>query len=155
MDENTKRKYELLKKKQQEDLNSKQWRNNEFFCDYIDKLFEKEILSETRAKEIIRNFSKLYPISIGGHIDAKNMNVKRINLSYEQLANYLCLDDYYYIIGDDISIPIVKSKLIYLIQNIDDLEAISFSFIMISEDMNIVLESNKFGYIFYYPPYMN
>ena len=70
--------------------------------------------------------------------------------TYEELENYVCLENYYYIIWDDSNIPIVKCKLRFIKENVDALEAVSFSFLLVSEIENSVFESKKFGELYFY-----
>ncbi len=150
MDENLKRKYELLKKKKQEELQKNSWKRNTMFCEFIEKLPELEFVPEEKAKEIVEQIDSDFPLSIAGHIDSEKVDCCREIVTYEELENYVCLENYYYIIWDDSNIPIVKCKLRFIKENVDDLEAVSFSFLLVSEIENSVFESKKFGELFFY-----
>ena len=150
MDENVKRKYELLKKKKQEELQKNSWKRNTMFCEFIEKLPELEFVPEEKAKEIVEQIDSDFPLSIAGHIDSEKVDCCREIVTYEELENYVCLENYYYIIWDDSNIPIVKCKLRFIKENVDDLEAVSFSFLLVSEIDNSVFESKKFGELYFY-----
>ena len=57
------------------------------------------------------------------------------------------VSQYYYIIWHDYELPAIKCRLQSIINNADDVEAVSFSYLMISDDYKVVLESKKFGFV--------
>ena len=62
------------------------------------------------------------PISDAGHIVHEKAN-GIIELSYEQLGDYLDLYEDYYVIWDNSELPAVKCKLFRVVENIDSIEA--------------------------------
>lgn len=73
-----------------------------------------------------------------------------IELSYEQLGDYLDLYEDYYVIWDNSELPAVKCKLFRVVENIDSIEAVAMNFFIISETASTVMESVKFGKVHLY-----
>ena len=147
MNEDTKKRYELLKKKQQEQMKSSKWQHNNLFMECVQKLNEVEMISDEQCKLIIGKISAMISLYSSGHINWSDTKYKKNRIAYSQLGNYVDTLKDYYIIWDNYDLPAIKCKLQYIINNSDDVEAVSFSYLIISENFNVIMESEKFGYL--------
>ena len=145
MDENAKRRYEYLKKKNQEKNKQERWENNTLFMECIQKIGDFKMISENECEQLLEKISLAIPFFYSGHIKWDETKCEKKIVEYDQLKNYIDVSKYYYVIWDDYEIPPIKCRLQSIIDNVDDVEAVSFGYLIISDDYKIVLESKKFG----------
>ena len=149
MDEVSKERYENLKRKNQLRIEQNRWKSNVFFHEFLDSIKEYEVLSLDSTRIIYDKLLKAIPISVAGHIEQEKAN-GMIELSYEQLGDYVDLHEDYYVIWDNSELPAVKCKFFHVVENIDSIEAVAMNFFIISETINAVMESVKFGKVHLY-----
>ena len=147
MNEDAKKRYEYLKKKQHEQIKLNKWRHNKLFMEFVKKIKEIEIISDDECKPLIDKFSDSISFYSSGHIDWNDSKWKKNKVSYLELGNYVDSSKDYYVIWDNYDLPIVKCKLQSIINNADDIEAVAFSYFIISEDFKVLMESEKFGFL--------
>ncbi len=121
------------------------WKENVLFREFIRNISYIDFLSDEDSEHIFKEISEHVPVSVSGHIEWKKVKNAKLNVRYDELKNYLDLSDTYFIIWDNSDIPTVKCTLESIVKNVDDIEAVAFSFIIVSEKMDIFLESVKFG----------
>lgn len=138
-----KARYEYLKKINQEKIKEKKWKNNVLFMEFLQSIQEIKIISENQSKKIIDNIYTRFNLYDSGHVIWNTFKGKQEIISYSDLTKYINVDNSYYIIWDNNDIPMIKCKLKSLIDNVDDTEAVSINFWIVSEDYNIILESKK------------
>ncbi len=144
MDGVSKEKYENLKRKNQLRIEQNRWKTNVLFLEFLESLKEYELLSFDSTRIIYDKLLNAVPISVAGHIEQEKVN-GMIELSYEQLGDYIDLNEDYYVIWDNSELPAVKCKLFHVVENIDSIEAVAMNFFIISETTNVIMESVKFG----------
>lgn len=149
MDEISKDRYENLKKKNLLRLEQNRWKTNKFLLEFLESIKEYELLSFDSTRIIYDKLLNAIPISDAGHIVQEKAN-GIIELSYEQLGDYLDLYEDYYVIWDNSELPAVKCKLFRVVENIDSIEAVAMNFFIISETASTVMESVKFGKVHLY-----
>lgn len=142
-----KARYEYLKKINQKKLKEKKWKNNVLFMEFLQSIKEIKIISEKQSKEILDNVYNRFNLYDSGHVIWNTFKGKQEIVSYSDLTKYINIDNNYYIIWDNNDIPMIKCTLKSVIANVDDTEAVSINFLIVSEDYNIILESKKTGYV--------
>ena len=147
MNEAQKKKYELLKETNLNKLKNNAWRENVLFCEFIEKLSYVEFISEEESNLLIKQLSEEIPISDAGHIEWSKSQYGSRHIDYSELHKYVNPSWDFYVIWDNAKLPVIKCKLEFIIENVDDIEAVSFSFFMVSEDRTVIIESEKFGHI--------
>ncbi|MBP3801656.1 MAG: hypothetical protein J6I85_06530 [Clostridia bacterium] len=147
MDGQKKERYEYLKRINQEKIKENKWKNNVLFMEFIQSIKEFNIIFENQSKEILDNVYNRFNLYDSGHVIWNNFKGKQEIVSYSDLTKYINVDNNYYIIWDNNDIPMIKCTLKSVIDNVDDTEAVSINFLIVSEDYNIILESKKTGYV--------
>lgn len=147
MNEKNQRKYEELKKKQQEHMKIKKWQSNSLFMECIQKIDKIDIIPETQCELLLNRVEDIIPITLAGHVDWNKMKHERETISYRQIENYLETHENYYVIWNNCDLPIIKCDLQSIIEHFVDFETVDFSYLAISEDLNVILEAVKFGYV--------
>ena len=147
LDKKTKKRNEYLKKKKQEEIKKNKWRNNVLFMECIRKIGEANIISDGYCKSLLERLTNIISINSAGHVDWHEAKCDKSVVEYNQLSDYVDVSKQYYIIWDDYDLPVIKCRLQYIIDNFEDIEAVTFSCLVISEDFKVILESKKFGYI--------
>lgn len=144
MDSKMRERYELLKKKNKEHARQCKWKNNSFYTEFLKLVSDVEMIPENQWKELMdKLLSKQFYLK-AGHI--KNMDMKNeIIISYHELEKMVDITEKYIIVWINNELPPVKCSLCSVVENIDDVEAVDFSFILISEDSEKVFESYKSG----------
>ena len=147
MNEDAKKRYEYLKKKQQEQTKLNKWQHNTLFMEFVKKLSEISIISDDECKLLIERLSGSVSFYSSGHINWDDSKCKKNKVSYIELSDYVDTSKDYYVVWDNYDLPAVKCKLQSIINNADDVEAVAFSYVIISEDLKVIMESEKFGFL--------
>lgn len=147
MNKETKRRYEYLKKKHQEQLKLNKWQHNALFMEIVNKISEISIISDNESKLLIERLSSFFSFYSSGHINWNESKCKKKKVSYVELSDYVDISKDYYVIWDNYDLPAVKCKLQSIINNVDDVEAVAFGYLIISEDFKVIMESEKFGFV--------
>ena len=147
MNDDVKKRYEYLKKKQQKQIQLNKWQQNNLFMEFVQNINEIVIIPEEKYKLLIEKLPSSISFYASGHINWKDSKCKKNKVSYLELSNYVDVSKEYYVIWDDYDLPVVKCKLQSIINNVDDVEAVAFSYLIISEDFKNIMESEKFGFL--------
>lgn len=147
LDDKNQKRYEYLKKKKNEEIEQNKWRNNELFMDFIQKIDDVNVISDGYCKLLLERLTNIVSINSAGHIDWYEAKCDKGVVEYDQLGDYVDVSKQYFIIWDDYDLPVIKCRLQSIIDNVDDIEAVTFSYLVISEDFKVILESKKFGFI--------
>ncbi len=145
MNDDKKKRYDYLKKKQLEKIKKSKWQNNEFFIECISRIGEYKIISSDQADLMIERISKVVSFNLAGHINWEGKKYKKITVEYEKLGDLVDVSKNYYIIWDNYELPAIKCQLVSIIDIADYVESVSFSYLIISEDYSIIMESKKFN----------
>ena len=86
---------------------------------------------ENKSQKIIKELEKKFPISVSGRIAWDKINKKEEIISIKSFVSKLkqigkFSSNLVYIIWDNAEIPVVKSSLMPILENIDDITAVSF-----------------------------
>ncbi|MDG9730371.1 hypothetical protein OXI21_08095 [Ignatzschineria sp. RMDPL8A] len=113
-----------------------------------------KIFDEQTSRNIVNMFEDLYPISKWNYVEWSKVKVKKkielynysFNDVYEFLKdNALSRDSEIYIIWDDVQIPVVKSTLISILNNFDDVECVAPNIWLLSADKMYLIEFHHDG----------
>ena len=140
MNEVKKTRYEELKEKNKEKAKKLAWKNNVLLQECLEALGDYGyILNTKESKEILDLFYKSVPISQYSRVDFEKIDSsKNIDNASELLIQ--SKNKEFYIIWDELNLPIVKSKLNKIINSIDDVVAVSFDTWLLSTNMNEIIE---------------
>ena len=147
MNEDAKKRYEYLKRKQKEQIKLYKWQHNNLFMEFVKKIDEIQIISDDECKLLIDRFSGSILFYSSGRINWNDSKWKKNKVSYLELGNYVDSSKDYYVIWDNYDLPVIKCKLQSIINNADDIESVAFSYLIISEDYKVIMESEKFGFL--------
>ena len=149
MKEEKRKKYQLLKEKNQLRVKGLNWKNNILFKECINLLNGCSILSLEESEVLFGKIKDNFPFTDYGCIDWNNINFcVTINDIYD-IYNILKDCYQYYIIWDQKDIPCISCKLAAVIENIDDILAVSFDTWILSKDIKEVIEFYHEGTIVY------
>lgn len=140
MDEEVRKRYQLLKEKNQLKVKELNWKNNILFKECIDSLDECKVLSLEESEALFNQINDNFPMTSYGCIDWKSVKdcieIEHISDIYNIFKN--CYE--YYILWDQKDIPCVSCKLATIIENIDDVLAVSFDTWLLSKDRKEIIE---------------
>lgn len=138
MDLETKKKYELLKAKNKNMMYEKNWERNGLFMECIDLLEKHSILSKEKSEELFRELQMLIPFK-NGRVDwEKITNSSRISI--KEFEKYNKIDKQYFVMWDSHDVPCVYCGLQSIIDNLDDILAVSSNTWLLSEDKDEIFE---------------
>ena len=147
MNDDAKKRYEYLKKKQQEQIKLNKWQHNNLFMEFVQNVHEIDIISDDEYKLLIERLSDSISFYSSGHINWNDSKCKKLKVTYLELSDYIDISKDYFVIWDNYDLPVVKCKLQSIINNVDDMEAVAFSYLIISDDFKVIMESEKFGFL--------
>lgn len=148
MNDELKKKYELLKQRNKKKLISLEFECDVLFQECKNVLNKCTILSLNESKEIFSRFENIYPILSSGSIDWKNFKGKLVKISnVSELSTYINKSSKYYILWDKNNIPCILCDLYKILENIDDVLAVSFNTWLLSMDYKEVIEFYHLGNI--------
>ena len=97
------------------------------------------ILNGDEELTIEDKFYDIIPLTTWGRIDwDKFKNIASIKNSAD--LNQVDENKVFYIIWGDVDMPIIKSELVNILNNLDDVLAVSFDTWLLAEDESIVIE---------------
>lgn len=148
MNDDMKKRYELLKQNNKEKILKSQIQNNTLYKECIDVLCGCKILSMKDSCDIFKTFETKYPITKSGHVNWNDFdgNVKN-NLTVDFIKNNMDLHTKYYILWDMPNIPCVLCDLFAILNDIDEVLAVSFNTWLLSENMKNLVEFDSLGRI--------
>lgn len=140
MNEETRKKYQLLKEKNKIKVRELEWKNNILFTECIASLHMCEIVSLEQSDVLFEQMKDTFPMTNYGRIDWKGVQ-DFITLDDVSDIYKICKpSDEYYIIWDQKDIPCVSCRLATIIEYIDDVLAVSFDTWLLSKDKKEVIE---------------
>ena len=119
---------------------------NPYFDECIERLKPRvEIVLETDSNKLKEKIRKDFDIGIRG-FNPKSESVSPISLSdfKEKIIDLTQC----YIMWDEFSLPIIKTSPIKIVENFDDITAVSFDTWIIDENYNWVIEINHEGVLY-------
>ena len=147
MDIEAKKKYEILKAKNEGMKFEKKWKSNKLFMECIDLLKKCMIMSKEESEALFQQFQGLVPIRYG-RVDWKKMT-NYAKTSIEEIKQSCNRDKEYYILWDDYDVPCVHCCLQTIIDNIDDVLAVTSNTWLLSEAKDEIIEFYHEGEIVY------
>ena len=148
MNDELKKKYELLKQRNKKKLMSLEFESDVLFQECKNVLNKCTILSLNESKEIFSRFENLYPILSSGSIDWKNFKGNLIKISNVlELSTNINKSSKYYILWDKNNVPCILCDFNKILKNIDDVLAVSFNTWLLSMDYKEVIEFYHLGNI--------
>lgn len=148
MNDELKRKYELLKQRNKKKLMSLEFESDVLFQECKNVLNKCTILSLNESEEIFSKFENFYPILSSGSIDWKNFKGRSIKISnVSELNAYINKFSKYYILWDKNNIPCISCNFCEILKNVDDVLAVSFNTWLLSMDYKEVIEFYHLGNI--------
>lgn len=149
MNEETRKKYQLLKEKSKLKVRELKWKNNVLFTECIASLHICEIISLEESDVLFEQMKNIFPITNYGRINWKDVK-EPISLDNISDIYKICNPSKeYYILWDQRDIPCVTCKLETIIECIDDVLAVSFDTWLLSKDKKEVIEFYHEGNVVY------
>ncbi len=147
VNDDLKKKYEILKELSRTKNKHNKWKENLLFVEFIEKLDSYEMLSEMDSELISEKLSYSVCISEGGHVIWDKLKCNNLVIKYEKISGCIDVSKQYYVLWNNLDLPIIKSRLKSIINYVEDLEAVDFDYLLISEDFDIIMEAKKNGYV--------
>lgn len=148
MNDELKKKYELLKQRNKKRLMSLEFESDVLFQECKIVLNKCTILSLKESKEIFSRFENLYPILSSGSINWKNFKGTLVKISsVSELSAYINKSSKYYILWDKNNVPCILCDFYEILKNINDVLAVSFNTWLLSMDYKEVIEFYHLGNI--------
>lgn len=149
MNEEIKKRYQLLKEKNSVKIKGVIWKNNVLFTECIDVLQSCNIISLEETENLFEQMQKNFPMTAYGCI---NWNGVKESLTLDDISEvyHICdVDDVYYILWEQEGIPCVSCQLSTILENIDDVLAVSFDTWLLSKNTREIIEFYHEGRITY------
>lgn len=146
MDENIKKRYQMLKQRNEQIVKEQKWKKNDLFVECITALCEVDVLSLNKTEETFKRMEKNFSMTCYGHID------------WEKFKNIKTIDDVWpimdkssecYILWDNEDIPCVSCKWSAIVKNIEEVLAVSFNTWILSGNETEIIEFYHEGTISY------
>lgn len=139
MDNDTKIRYQILKNKNKEMRLRLSWESNLLLQESLQALKEYNILPVSEMQGIIKNTEKNFSFNQYGRIDWAKVK-KSAEIDRDRFLEIIDREKMYYIIWDEIQLPIVESAGENIIFAIEDLLAVSFDTWLVSFDFKEIIE---------------
>ena len=138
MDLETKKKYELLKIQNDKIMYEKHWKSNGLFMECIELLENCLVLSKEESEELFQQLQMLVPFQ-NGRIDWKIItNSSKMSVKDFEKSN---IDKkQYYVIWDSYDVPCVYCGFRTIVNNLDDILAVSSNTWLLSEGKDEIIE---------------
>ena len=118
------------------------------FDECVEALFPNvEILSEDMSTKVARNMINIFPFSKYGRVEWSDVNDKKEIVNQEVIKSLVDISEDIYIIWDDASCRVIKSNLKVVLENIDDVVAVSFDTWLMQVEGKYVIEYHHNGNI--------
>lgn len=148
MDKETRRKYYFLKEKNKEKNKIIKLKNNVLFNECIDLLNEHHVLTFEKTDILFGYLNDNFPMTNYGCINWKEVHDKKI-INISDIYDMFNEDYEFYILWDQLDIPCVRCKLSTVLDNIDDVLAVSFNTWLLSINYKEVIEFHHEGGVIY------
>lgn len=149
MNEELQKKYLLLKEKNNVKVREKSWKSNLLFTECLEALHDYKIESLEESEKILTQFQKKFIMTNCGYIDWNHIDNSKIIKDVLEIKNVCDISKEYYILWDQKDIPVVSCQLSTIIDNIDDVLAVSFDTWVLSNDIIEIIEFYHEGTITY------
>lgn len=149
MDEERRKKYQLLKEKNKLRIKELKWKNNILFKECIASLNECNVLSLKESDVLFDKLQNNFPMTSYGCIDWNCVDRSVVIENIFDIYHIFNGDCECYILWDEEDVPCVSSTLAAIIENIDDVLAVSFNTWLLSKDKKEVIEFYHEGRIVY------
>lgn len=149
MDEKKRKRYQILKEKNQLKVKALNWKNNNLFIECIDSLKGCKVLSLEESEDLFNQIRKNFPMTDCNCIDWKKVKNCIVIENISDINNFFNNCYEYYILWDQKDVPCVSCKLSAFIESIDDVLAVSFDTWLLSKDKKEVIEFYHEGKVVY------
>lgn len=140
MNEEMKKRYQLLKEKNNAKVKELIWKNNILFTECIDMLHGCNIISLEETENLFEQMQKNFPMTTYGCINWNGVKESLILNDISDIRNICDINDAYYILWDQGGVPCVNCQLSIILENIDDVLAVSFDTWLLSKNTREVIE---------------
>lgn len=145
MNDRSSRKWKMLQKLRE--LKTKNRNDtNPLFNECLESLGDETLIfSQEKSQQIATTLMNLFPITISGRIDWKQIDNKLIASNKEQLislirAKQLDFNEQIFILWDNYEIPVVSTNLNTVFQSLVDVDAVSFYYWLLDKEYRFVIE---------------
>ncbi|MGL5152763.1 MAG: hypothetical protein ACRC7N_19580 [Clostridium sp.] len=139
MNEETKKKYDELKKKNRITSIQKSWENNVLLQECVESTVG-ELLNYDEGNKILEEIQEKIPFGLDGRVDFSKFKSKYNIIAISSLSELIKNSIEFYVMWDEVNLPCLKSELKDIIRCIDDVTVVSFDTWVISSDYNIIIE---------------
>ena len=149
MDEEKRKRYQLLKEKNKTKVKERNWQKNVLFKECIDSLNEYSILSLEETEALFKQLRYNFPMTNYGCIDWKKVDDVIVIKNISDISDIFNKSYKYYIFWEQQGLPCVSCKLAKIIDNIEDVLAVSFNTWLLSKDKKEIIEFHHEGKMVY------
>ena len=139
MNEEMKKKYDELKKKNKITSIQKVWENNVLLQECVEST-GGELLNYDEGNKILEEIQEKIPFRLDGRVDFSKFKSKNNIIAISSLSELIKNSIEFYVMWDEVTLPCLKSELKYIIKCIDDVTAVSFDTWIVSTDYNTIIE---------------
>ncbi|VYU67853.1 hypothetical protein [Clostridium tertium] len=139
MNEEMKKKYDELKKKNRITSIQKSWENNVLLQECIESTGGK-VLNYDDGNKILEEIQSKIPFRLNGRVDFSRFKYKNNINTISSINELIKSSTEFYVMWDEENLPCLKSELKDIINSIDDVTAVSFDTWAVSSDYNIIIE---------------
>lgn len=149
MNEETRKRYQLLRERTQKKIEQLYWQNDVMFQECIEALKMYKVLTLEDTELIFRQMASNFPMTDYGCIYWKKIDSKVLIKKISDIFEVCSEQQEFYIIWSEQGLPSVQCKLNAIIENIDDVLAVAFDTWLVSNDKKEVIEFYHEGSIVY------
>ena len=149
MNEKIKKRYQLLKEKNNAKIKELGWKNNILFTECIEVLHGCNIISLEESENLFEQMQKNFSMTAYGCINRNGVKESLILTDISNIFHICNINDIYYILWDQKGVPCVSCQLSTILENIDDVLAVSFDTWLLSKNTQEVIEFYHEGRITY------
>lgn len=149
MDEEKRKKYQLLKEKNQLRVKELNLKKNTLLQECIHSMKGCQVLSLEESEALFHQMENNFPMTKQGCIDWKGIKECSVIEHISDIKNITHNCNEYYILWDQKDIPCVSCRLATIMENINDVLAVSFDTWLLSNDKKEIIEFYHEGKIFY------
>ncbi|AKA70178.1 hypothetical protein [Clostridium scatologenes] len=139
MNEEMKKKYNELKKKNEINIIRKEWESNTLLQECIENTGGK-ILDYDEGQKIVINIQEKFLFTVNGRMDWSNVNTKKSIKKLSDINDLVDTSVLFYVMWDEEKLPCLECQLKDIITFIDDVTSVSFDTWLVSSDYNIIIE---------------
>lgn len=139
MNEEIKKKYDELKKKNRITSIQKAWKNNVLLQECVESTGGK-LLNYDEGNRILEEIQEKIPFRLDGRVDFSKFKFKNNINTIASISELIKNSTEFYVMWDEVSLPFLKSELKDIIKFIDDVTAVSFDTWIVSSDYNTIIE---------------